>query len=81
MKPVADASPDLLSPTERAAREARRAGREREFEALAPYLERDPRQQELELLRTQLRWSDAALELALASLRRRVRELARRREA
>ena len=81
MKSDADATLDLPSPIERVAREARWAGREREFAALAPYLDRDPRHEELEQLNAQLAWSGATLELALASLRRRVRELVRRRSA
>ena len=54
MKSDADATLDLPSPIERVAREARRAGREREFAALAPYLDRDPRHGELEQLNAQL---------------------------
>jgi hypothetical protein len=81
MKTIADQVQDHPSPLERAGSEALRAGREREFEALAPYVDRDPGQPELEQLQAQLRWSGAALHLALASLRRRVQELARRRVA
>jgi hypothetical protein len=81
MNPDSDVTLELTSPIERAAHEARRAGREREFAALAPYVDRDPPQAEREQLHAQLSWSRATLELALASLRRRIRELARRRTA
>jgi hypothetical protein len=78
MKPADD---QMEAAERRAAREAHRAGREREFETLAHYLHRDPRQAEIEQLHARLPWSGATLQLALASLRRRVRELARRRTA
>jgi hypothetical protein len=58
------------------AREARRAGREREFETLVPFLHRDPGHEEMAALAQRLPWSGAALKRALDSLRRRVRELA-----
>ena len=58
------------------AREAWRAGRERELATLLPYLHRDPADEELALLEVQLPWTGAAFARALASLRRRFRELA-----
>ena len=73
MKPADD---PLESARRGVAREAWRAGREREFELLSPYLDRDPGQEELAVLSVQLPWSGAALSRALASLRRRARELA-----
>ena len=72
MKPADVQHPEVTA----VAREAWRAGREREFETLVAYLHRDPGLEELTALAAHLPWSGAALARALSSLRRRVGELA-----